>query len=176
MGKNFVKTIIECLWYVDGHHEKLKKQYAPIPDYHARFTGYNLPELSKYRKRQGTNLSSSVLKSLSSKSASVLLEPCIVPVPFPPYWDTCPKPGELLQLSFLTKQGYEDPLCTTSASETAVKCAIKYVHPCTGVVLGRFDTSMDTVDKKEFFEHMFLIDLSTDKPRSRSRYEYIHTS
>ena len=21
-GKNSVKTIVECLWYVDGHHEK----------------------------------------------------------------------------------------------------------------------------------------------------------
>ena len=56
-SKNFVKTIVECLWYVDGHHEKLKKQCAPIPDYYARVTGYNLPELSKHRKRQGTNLS-----------------------------------------------------------------------------------------------------------------------
>ena len=48
--------MVECLWYVDGHHEKLKKQPAPIPDYYARFTGYNLPHLSKHRKRQGTNL------------------------------------------------------------------------------------------------------------------------
>ena len=62
-GKNFVKTIVECLWYVDGHHEKLKKQSAP--DYFGRFTGYNLPELSKHRKRQHANLSASILKSLS---------------------------------------------------------------------------------------------------------------
>ena len=66
LGKIFVKTIVECLWYVDGHHEKLKRQSAPIPDYFGRFTGYNLPELSKHRKRQHTNLSSSILKSLSS--------------------------------------------------------------------------------------------------------------
>ena len=64
-GKNFVKTIVECLWYVDGHHEKLKKQSAPIPDYYTRFTGYNRPQLSKHRKQQSTNLSS-VLKTLSS--------------------------------------------------------------------------------------------------------------
>lgn len=48
-GKNLVKTIMECLWYVDGHHEKLKKPSAPIPNYFGRFTGYNLPELSKHR-------------------------------------------------------------------------------------------------------------------------------
>lgn len=23
-GKNFVKAVVGCLWYVDGHHEKLK--------------------------------------------------------------------------------------------------------------------------------------------------------
>ena len=63
-GKIFVKTIVECLWYVDGHHEKLKRQSAAIPDYFGRFTGYNLPELSKHRKRQHTNLSSSILKLL----------------------------------------------------------------------------------------------------------------
>ena len=60
-GKNFVKTVVECLGYVDGHHEKFKKQSAPIPDYFARFTGYNLPQLSKHRKRQSTNFSSSML-------------------------------------------------------------------------------------------------------------------
>jgi hypothetical protein len=36
LGKIFVKTIVECLWYVDGHHEKLKRQSAPIPDYFGR--------------------------------------------------------------------------------------------------------------------------------------------
>ena len=56
LGKNFVKTIVECLWYVDGHHEKLKKQSAPFPDYYTRFTDYNRPQLSKHRERQSTNL------------------------------------------------------------------------------------------------------------------------
>ena len=65
-GNNFVKTVVECLWHVDGHHEKLMKQSAPIPDYFMRFTGYNLPQLLKHRKRQNNNLSSSMLKSLSS--------------------------------------------------------------------------------------------------------------
>ena len=59
--KFFVKTIIECLWYLDEHHEKLKTQSAPLRDYFGRFTGYNLPELYKHRKRQHTNLPSSIL-------------------------------------------------------------------------------------------------------------------
>lgn len=32
-GKNLVKTIVECLWYLDGHHEKLKKQSCPVSEF-----------------------------------------------------------------------------------------------------------------------------------------------
>ena len=30
-GKNFTKVIVDCLWYVDGHHDTLQKQSCPIP-------------------------------------------------------------------------------------------------------------------------------------------------
>ena len=65
-GKNFVKTIVDCLWYLDGHHETSKKQSCPIPELFLRFSGYNTPELSKHRKRQCTNMSSAILKTLAS--------------------------------------------------------------------------------------------------------------
>ena len=71
-SKNFVKTAVDCLWYLDGHHEKLKKQSCPVPRLFERFSGYNTPELSKHRKRQSSNLSSSVLNSLSSSLFSNL--------------------------------------------------------------------------------------------------------
>ena len=77
-GKNFVKTMVECLWYVDGHHETLKKQSASIPKRFTRFNGYNLPQLTKHRKRQSSSLSSAVLIIVGiitvSKSSSVFLE------------------------------------------------------------------------------------------------------
>ena len=78
-GKNFVKTMVECLWYVDGHHETLKKQSASIPERFTRFNGYNLPQLSKHRKRQSSNLSSASCPQIVgiitvSKSSSIFLE------------------------------------------------------------------------------------------------------
>jgi len=64
-GRDFVKTLTEVLWYIDGHQETIKKQSFPIPDHFLKFVGYNAPELAKHRKRQHTNLSVDVLNSLS---------------------------------------------------------------------------------------------------------------
>ena len=30
-GKAFVKSLSDCLWVVDGHHDTLQKQSCPIP-------------------------------------------------------------------------------------------------------------------------------------------------
>ena len=65
-GQNLVKSLTDTLWYVDGHHESLKKQCCPIPEFFSRFTGYNTPELSKHRKRSVQNLSSSSLQAMST--------------------------------------------------------------------------------------------------------------
>ena len=27
-GRNFTKTAVDCLWYVDGHHDTLQKQHV----------------------------------------------------------------------------------------------------------------------------------------------------
>ena len=65
-GKNFTKVMVDCLWYVDGHHETLRKQSCPIPQLFQQFVGYNIPEVSKHRKRQVSNMSSTVLSTLAS--------------------------------------------------------------------------------------------------------------
>jgi len=60
-----VKTLVDVLWYLDGHHNTLIKQSCPIPSHFANFVGFNKPELSKHRKHQNTNLSCDTLHSLS---------------------------------------------------------------------------------------------------------------
>ena len=64
-GQNLVKMLTDCLWYIDGHHDSLKKQSCPVPPIFGPFTGYNVPERSKHRKRTTTNLSSDILKVVS---------------------------------------------------------------------------------------------------------------
>ena len=60
-GKTFVSTLVDCLWYLDGHHDAS----FLIPEVFSAFTGYNLPELSKHHKRQAGNMCSDILKSLA---------------------------------------------------------------------------------------------------------------
>ena len=65
VGEQFVQRLTETLWYVDGHHEVFKSRGGEIPSVFSSFTGYNLPEASKHRKRQIGNMSREVLQQHS---------------------------------------------------------------------------------------------------------------
>ena len=60
-GKSFLITLTNTLWYIDGHHESLSSRNCEVPQLFRPFVGYNMPELTKHRKRQSTNLSSDAL-------------------------------------------------------------------------------------------------------------------
>ena len=49
-GRPFILQLVEILWQLDGHHEKLAAQSCAIPDIFASFQNYNVPENYK-RKR-----------------------------------------------------------------------------------------------------------------------------
>ena len=66
VAEGFLQSLSNIFWYIDGHHDCLKRQGFPVPCIFAQFSGYNRPELSKYRKREFTNLEKSTLRSLSS--------------------------------------------------------------------------------------------------------------
>ena len=158
-GKNFVKRVVECLWYVDGCHEKLKKQSAPIPDYFTRFTGYNLPQFLKHRKRQSTNLSSLMLKSLSSSLFKNLQVS---------FWSNTfkclPQHTEILAQSLASYSDYlssqHKVMKTLHAQQVPARqlsdaLSIRYIYACTGVPHGKFNTLIDAADKKEDLKHLF---------------------
>lgn len=65
-GYNLVQALTNALWVIDGHRQVFKRQGYPIPATFDTLVNYNRPELHKHRKRERENLSSSVLKSLSS--------------------------------------------------------------------------------------------------------------
>ena len=60
-GKSFIAMLQEVMWYIDGHHETLEARSCSIPSEFKSFTGYNVPEKSKHRKRAHVNLSQEVL-------------------------------------------------------------------------------------------------------------------
>ena len=65
-GMQFVKTMVEILWYIDGRHHVLANQGCTVPVPFANFNGYNVPEASKHRKRTCENMSADILHSHST--------------------------------------------------------------------------------------------------------------
>ena len=47
---NLVRTLQECLWYIDGPHANFEYHSSLIPDVFSRFTGFNVPEKSKHSR------------------------------------------------------------------------------------------------------------------------------
>ena len=45
-GIALVRNLTDCLWYIDGHHDVLKKQGCSVPSIFSQFTGYNQPQTS----------------------------------------------------------------------------------------------------------------------------------
>ena len=54
-GVNLVKSLQECLWYIDGQHSVFVQQSCHIPAVFSQFVNYNVPKKSKHRKRQICN-------------------------------------------------------------------------------------------------------------------------
>ena len=64
-GNKFINTLTETLWNLDGHAETLKSRGRGIPGMFEGFTGYNVPDKSKHRKRSHTNLEYQKIVELS---------------------------------------------------------------------------------------------------------------
>lgn len=60
-----LQSLRDALWYVDGSHGTLNERSCRIPGTFHQFTGYNVPEKHKHRKRGAASLSREVLLSHS---------------------------------------------------------------------------------------------------------------
>ena len=172
-GKNFM---VDCLWYVDGHHDTLRKQSCPIPELFQRFVGYNTPEVSKHRKRQVSNMSSTVLTTLASSLYQNLQGSFWSHVSF----------HRLQQQTRLLAQslaGYADYLSSQNKIMKAVHArsipvrqlsdfmSVKYIEPCHGVPVSMLQELFHTLQEMEDSEHLALNELIPGQPRQR--YEFI---
>lgn len=66
IGVKVTRTLCDALWHIDGHHEVFSGRSTPLPDTFKSFHCYNLPELSKHRKREKYNLSREKLHTYAS--------------------------------------------------------------------------------------------------------------
>ena len=61
-GVKLVRLLCDILWHIDGHHHVFQLRSLPLPVEFQSFSNYNVPELSKHRKRQTYNLSSDLIQ------------------------------------------------------------------------------------------------------------------
>ena len=73
-GKKLISCLRDVFWYIDGHHHVFERVNKPIPTAFSVFVGYNVPELSKHRKRRTLNLSADQLRDFALTISSMLLE------------------------------------------------------------------------------------------------------
>ena len=74
MGEeHLVRTSFLLCVILDRHHSTLEASSGATPTPFDRFDGYNVPELSKHRKRKASNLSSTILQKHVSCLRHILL-------------------------------------------------------------------------------------------------------
>ena len=175
-GRNFIKTAVDCLWYVDGHHDTLQKQSCPIPQLFQCFVGYNTPELSKHRKRQGTNMSSAMLSTLASSLFQNLQGS---------FWSHVSLQRLYQQTRSLAQSlaGYADYLSSQNkimkdlharsnpVRQLSDSMSVKYIEPCRGVPIGRLEPLFGCLQEREDGEYLVLNEFTPDQPRQT--YEFI---
>ncbi len=74
-GKRLLTSLTSVLWYIDGQHDTFEKRCCTVPVIFSSFKGYNVPQLSKHRKRDHTNMKCTELKAFATELFSVLLCP-----------------------------------------------------------------------------------------------------
>ena len=56
-----VSLLRDVFWYLDGHHHVFKDRATDLPLVFKQFSSYNMPQLSKHRKRLTSNISANTL-------------------------------------------------------------------------------------------------------------------
>ena len=73
-GMRLVCLLREIFWYIDGHHHAFQLCSVPVPKEFECFLNYNVPQLSKHRKRRTINMSADVLKDFNLELSTLLHE------------------------------------------------------------------------------------------------------
>ncbi len=71
-GKMLVMTLCDILWYIDGYHSVFAERSIPVPKLFQQHIKYNIPEISKHRKRRTGNISSDHLNGFVQDLCTVL--------------------------------------------------------------------------------------------------------
>ena len=158
---NLVKLLTDCLWHIDGHHDMLKKQSCPVPPIFGPFTGYNMPERSKHRKRTTSNLSSDILKAVSQSLFSLLQGSYSKRKPWQNFSNEVESlAGSLAQYAdYLERQNKKSKLrhaLVVPVRQLSDSIMLNYVKATTGSLFPLFRELSSTLEAVQPYEHVFL--------------------
>lgn len=172
VGKEFVTILCDVLWYIDGHHVTLKDRGNAVPGMFAKFQGYNMPEKHKHRKREGSNLKSSVLLEKSSALFRMCGSTYLKGATVASHWlrlaDNLRKHSEYLDKQNATvKLGHDRKVRRIDQHEWEVYGTM----PIPPTMKARYGTLHDSLVKSPLYTPVFLNNFApTD---ARRRYEFI---
>ena len=175
LGANLVRALCDLLWCIDGHHDTLKQQQCPVPKVFSKFIGYNIPEMSKHRKRSITNISSDYLKPIVSSLFSILQSSYWKKESWKKFYDDVQAlTGSMHQYTdYLDRQSKK--VAVRHSSTVPVRTmgdaiSVKYIKSTT-IILPILRPLNATVSAMEDYTHFFLNDiLDTD---SKKRYNFL---
>ena len=174
-GTACVRAIVEALWAIDGHHSVFESRNVIIPQAFHVFSGYNLPELSKHRKRSVENLSSTQLRMCADALFGCLQAG---------FWEQSAwkhfKPDVEGLANGLSK--YSEYLASQSQAMKRVHSSVKPVRqigenlhisvlPRCLVVAPQLQLLQCALEEKDLYEYVVLETLCPSEPRKK--YEYL---
>ena len=73
-GMKLVCLLCEIFWYIDGHHHAFQSRSVSVPKDFECFLNYNVPQLSKHRRRRTINMSADSLNDFTLELDVILHE------------------------------------------------------------------------------------------------------
>ena len=173
-GVRLVKVLVECFWYLDGRYHIFAKQGYSIPPVFSNFTGYNVPQASKHRKRVLDNMDASTLCEHTTSLLSCLQGA---------YWNESvfsnfKKQIEQLIESLLGYQYYlesqnkkmrflhESEVPVLKLSDSLTVEIVKKSH----AVLPCFNNLNETLSQVEPYQHLPITEFCPSEVQPRYRY------
>ena len=175
-GEALIKAMVDTFWHIDGQHDAFRERNLTIPTCFRGFSGYNVPERAKHRKRERSNLSSQQLQVCADA-----LFGCLQGV----YWErtgwselrtdvevlatTLSKYVEYLQSRCeAMKRAHMSPLPVRQISENIV-----FSYLPTSTVVDSCHLELDNrLSELDMHEHLLVEDVFQADPRHK--YEYIN--
>ena len=178
-GVNLVRTLQECLWYIDGRHAIIEHHSSPIPTTFSRFVGFNVPEKSKHRKRVLGNMQHNVLSEIHQSLFRLLQASFWQREKWRKFRDDVESLASCLAhycdyLGDQCKKMKLNHVSSTPVRSLADSICVKFVKPCTrDRCLHHFAELNQHMERSQPYEHAFLNQFTPDDPRRR--YDYLQS-